>query len=106
RTGTVMSAAELADVKDAHPTRVELVHVLSREAREVELHTGRLDGERLRALLGTVLGATSAAYGGRCGRYPMVVDLRAVLAESGVPADRVHTELFFVEDTPPEQATH
>ena len=106
RSDTVMFADELADLKDAHPTRVELVHVLSREAREVELHTGRLDGDRLSALLGTVLDATSVAHWWLCGPYPMVVDLRAVLAGSGVPADRVHTELFFVEETPPEQATH
>ena len=36
----------------------------------------------------------------------MVVGIRQVLAEAGVPADRVHTELFFVEDVPPEQARH
>ena len=106
RSDTVMFADELADLKDAHPDRVELVHVLSREAREVELHTGRLDPDRLRALLATVLDAEGVAHWWLCGPYEMVTGLREVLTGAGVDASRVHTELFFVEDTPPELATH
>ena len=106
RSDSVMFADELADLKDVHPTRLELVHLLSREAREVELHTGRLDPAKLRELLATVLDAGSVDQWWLCGPYEMVVGLREVLAGAGVPADRVHTELFFVEDTPPEQARH
>ncbi|MFL6127845.1 MAG: 1,2-phenylacetyl-CoA epoxidase subunit PaaE [Mycobacteriales bacterium] len=106
RTDTVMFADELADLKDAHTARLELVHLLSREAREVELHTGRLDPAKLRELLATVLDAGSVDHWWLCGPYEMVVGLREVLAEAGVPADRMHTELFFVEDTPPEPARH
>ena len=106
RADTVMFADELADLKDVHTARLELVHVLSREAREVELHTGRLEPAKLRELLATVLDAESVDHWWLCGPYEMVVGLREVLAGAGVPADRVHTELFFVEDTPPEQARH
>ena len=42
-TSSVMFAEELADLKDRHPARFDLVHVLSREPREVELFSGRLD---------------------------------------------------------------
>ena len=80
--------------------------MLSREAREVELHTGRLDPAKLRELLATVLDAGSVDHWWLCGPYEMVVGLREVLAGAGAPADRVHTELFFVEATPPEQARH
>ena len=52
RAETVMFAEELADLKDAHPARLELVHLLSREAREVDLLSGRLDGPKLRAPVG------------------------------------------------------
>lgn len=106
RSESVMFADELADLKDAYPDRLELVHVLSREAREVQLHTGRLDGPRLRELLDTVLDAGSVAHWWLCGPYEMVVGAREVLAAAGVPAGRVHAELFFVEDAPPEQARH
>ena len=106
RADTVMFADELADLKDVHTARLELAHLLSREAREVELYSGRLDPAKLRELLGTVLDAGSVDHWWLCGPYEMVVGLRQVLAEAGVPTDRVHAELFFVEDTPPEQARH
>ena len=51
RSDTVMFADEVADLKDAHPARMHLVHVLSREPQEVELFSGRLDPGRLTALL-------------------------------------------------------
>ena len=51
RTNTVMFADELADLKDRFGTRLQLVHVLSREPRDAELTSGRLDGERLRTLV-------------------------------------------------------
>ena len=51
RADTVMFADEVADLKDAYPTRMRLVHVLSREAQEVDLFTGRLDAAKLRTLL-------------------------------------------------------
>ncbi|HYT10177.1 MAG TPA: 1,2-phenylacetyl-CoA epoxidase subunit PaaE [Mycobacteriales bacterium] len=106
RSDTVMFADELADLKDAHTSRFELVHVLSREAREVELHTGRLDPAKLRALLDTVVDPGDVDHWWLCGPYEMVVGVREVLAAAGVPGGRVHTELFFVEDTPPEPARH
>ena len=44
RTDTVMFADELADLKDRYGPRLQLVHVLSREPRDAELISGRLDG--------------------------------------------------------------
>ena len=51
RSDSVMFADEIADLKDAYPARMQLVHVLSREPQEVELFNGRLDAGQLRALL-------------------------------------------------------
>ncbi len=107
RTDTVMFADELADLKDAFGHRFELVHVLSREPREAELFTGRLDGAKLEALLDTIVAADAADHWWLCGPFGMVTDARRVLAERGVSAERVHQELFFVEGAePPPQARH
>ncbi|WP_306369413.1 1,2-phenylacetyl-CoA epoxidase subunit PaaE [Nocardiopsis sp. CC223A] len=107
RSDTVMFADDLADLKDAFGHRFELVHVLSREPREAELFTGRLDGAKLEALLDTVVAADAADHWWLCGPFGMVDDARRVLAERGVPAERVHRELFFVEGAePPPQARH
>lgn len=107
RSDTVMFADEIADLKDAFGTRFELMHVLSREPREAELFTGRLDGKKLDALLDTVIAADAADHWWLCGPYGMVTDAQEVLARRGVPGERVHQELFFVEGAePPPQSRH
>jgi ring-1,2-phenylacetyl-CoA epoxidase subunit PaaE len=102
RTNTVMFADELADLKDRYGTRLQLVHVLSREPRDTELTSGRLDGERLRTLVHAFADVEHVDHWWLCGPHGMVDDARALLAELGVPAGRVHQELFYVDDVPPE----
>ncbi len=102
RTNTVMFADELADLKDRYGPRLQLVHVLSREPRDAELTNGRLDGDRLRALVGNLVDAPTVDHWWLCGPHGMVEDARALLAELGVPTERVHQELFYVDDVPPE----
>lgn len=106
RSDTVMFADELADLKDRYPARLDIVHVLSREAREVDLFTGRLDAERLRRLLPLVCDPPAVDHWWLCGPHGMVLDARRVLADLGVPSGRVHQELFYVEDEAPPPATH
>ncbi|WP_327042433.1 phenylacetate-CoA oxygenase/reductase subunit PaaK [Micromonospora ureilytica] len=98
---TVMFAEELADLKDRYPTRLHLVHVLSREQGESPLLSGRIDAERLGRLLGTIVPGDLIEEWFLCGPYGMVVDVRDVLTAHGLPESAVHTELFHV-DTPPE----
>ena len=106
RTNTVMFAEELGDLKDAYGSRLELVHVLSREPREVELFSGRLDGERVGALLDALVPVDTVDGFWLCGPYEMVEDVRGVLAERGVGKERVHQELFFAGDAPPAPVRH
>jgi ring-1,2-phenylacetyl-CoA epoxidase subunit PaaE len=105
RTTTVMFADELADLKDAHPARFDLVHVLSREPREVDLFNGRLDAERTRAILRALVPVDAVDGFWLCGPFEMVSALRETLTDLGVPPDKVHAELFYV-DTPPPPVRH
>ncbi|MCZ2805492.1 phenylacetate-CoA oxygenase/reductase subunit PaaK [Modestobacter sp. VKM Ac-2983] len=102
RTNTVMFADELADLKDRYGTRLQLVHVLSREPRDADLTSGRLDGDRLRTLVDAFTDAPQVDHWWLCGPHGMVTDARELLTELGVPAERVHQELFYVDDLPPE----
>jgi ring-1,2-phenylacetyl-CoA epoxidase subunit PaaE len=102
RAETVMFAEELADLKDAHPSRLELIHLLSREAREVELLSGRLDADKLRTLLPLLIDVPDVDHWWLCGPFGMVTDAQQVLTESGVAPERVHRELFWVDEAPPE----
>lgn len=101
-TGSVMFAEEIADLKDRYGPRLEVVHVLSREPRGVELFSGRLTGDRLRDLLTLLVPLAAVDHVWLCGPFAMITDAREVLADLGVPADRVHAELFFVDEPPPE----
>ncbi|MFC3739065.1 1,2-phenylacetyl-CoA epoxidase subunit PaaE [Paractinoplanes deccanensis] len=102
RADTVMFAEELADLKDRHPSRLELVHLLSREAREVDLLSGRLDAAKLRTLLPLLLDVPAVDHWWLCGPFGMVTDAIEVLGEAGVPPERIHRELFWVDEVPPE----
>lgn len=106
RTDTVMFAEDLADMKDEYNTRLDLVHVLSREPREAELFTGRLDGDKLRKLLPALIDVPSVDHWWLCGPFGMVTDAQEVLAEFGVDSARVHQELFYVDDLPPPPVRH
>jgi ring-1,2-phenylacetyl-CoA epoxidase subunit PaaE len=106
RTDTVMFADELAELKDRYPARFELAHVLSREARDAELFTGRLDKGRLGVLLPLLCEPTEVDHWWLCGPFGMVADALSVLRDFGVSTTRIHQELFFVEDIPPEPAHH
>jgi ring-1,2-phenylacetyl-CoA epoxidase subunit PaaE len=106
RADSVMFADEVADLKDAHPDRMQLVHVLSREAQEVDLFTGRLDAGKLRALLPVTVDVPAVSHWWLCGPFGMVTDAIDVLTEFGVSRDRIHRELFYVGDEPPAEVHH
>lgn len=106
RSGTVMFADELADLKDLYPARFQIAHVLSREPREAEVLTGRLDAGRLSALIGSLVDVGTADHWWLCGPHGMVRDAQEVLAALGVPDDRVHQELFYADDEPVREARH
>jgi ring-1,2-phenylacetyl-CoA epoxidase subunit PaaE len=103
---TVMFADDLADLKDRYPARLELVHVLSREPREAELLSGRLDAAKLNELLPRLTDVAHAGHWWLCGPFEMVAQASDLLRTLGVEAARIHRELFYVEDVPPPAARH
>lgn len=101
-TNSVMFAEELSDLKDSRHQQLDLIHVLSREPREVELFSGRLDAEKLRQLLTVLVPIHDMDHVWLCGPFRMLGDAREVLAELGVPPEKIHFELFYVDEPPPE----
>lgn len=97
---SVMFLDELHDLKDRFPDRFWLVHVLSREQQDVELFSGRLDGDRLTRILKELMPAEEVDAWFLCGPQQMVLDLRQVLFDHGVDEHAVHTELFHADPVP------
>jgi ring-1,2-phenylacetyl-CoA epoxidase subunit PaaE len=103
-TSDIMFLEELFDLKDRFPGRFEVLFFLSREEQEVELLSGRIDGDRVRRLLGGLERAREVDEWFLCGPLTMVNDVKEALAEAGVEPARVHAELFHVDGELPRSA--
>ncbi|ALE93119.1 phenylacetic acid degradation protein [Arthrobacter alpinus] len=90
----VMFLEELADLKDKYPSRLALHHVLSREQRIAPLLSGRLDADKLEALLGTAIHSDDVDEWFLCGPFELVQLCRDTLAARGVPKENIRFELF------------
>jgi len=103
-TQDVMFLEELCDLKDRYVDRFEVLFFLSREEQEVELLSGRIDGERVKRLTAELQPAGEVDEWFLCGPFTMVSEVRAVLAEAGVHPARVHAELFHIDGELPRAA--
>lgn len=98
--GSVMFLEELADHKDRYPERLQLIHVLSREARDAELLSGRIDAAKLDVLLDGLTPPDTVDDWLLCGPFEMVEQARDQLLARGVTNRQIHLELFHVEGEP------
>ncbi len=99
-TSSIMFLEELEDLKNRYTTRFSLINVLSREAQEVDLFSGRIDDAKLAQLFATLLPPGDVDEWYLCGPFALVESARGVLRDVGVEAARVHLELFHVEGEP------
>ncbi|MEI2732530.1 MAG: 1,2-phenylacetyl-CoA epoxidase subunit PaaE [Dermatophilaceae bacterium] len=99
RTTSVMFLEELEDLKNRYGGRLHLVHVLSREAPDVELFHGRLDRERLERIFDVLLPIGRVDQWYLCGPFGMVEAAQELLSEHGVDPHQVHHEIFHVDDS-------
>lgn len=90
----VMFLEELADLKDRHPTRFALHHVLSREQRSSPLLSGRIDETKLRGILDALILPETVDEWFLCGPLELVQLCRTTLEDVGVDRAHVRYELF------------
>jgi ring-1,2-phenylacetyl-CoA epoxidase subunit PaaE len=100
RMASVMFNEALQDLKDRYPERLTLVHILSRQAQDVDLLQGRIDTAKVNALLATLLPAASLDEVFICGPEAMIEATERALLAAGVPQRQVHTERFSSADSP------
>jgi ring-1,2-phenylacetyl-CoA epoxidase subunit PaaE len=103
-TRDIMFLEELCDLKDRYPARFEVLFFTSREEQEVDLLSGRIDGERVRRLTSELQPAADVDEWFLCGPFTMVGEVRAALGDAGVDPARVHAELFHVDGELPRAA--
>jgi len=94
RMSSVMFNEALQDLKDRYRDRLTLIHVLSRQAQEVDLLQGRIDGDKVRAIIKALLPVASMDEVFICGPEAMIEATEKALIDAGVPESRVYTERF------------
>ncbi|HEX2216886.1 MAG TPA: 1,2-phenylacetyl-CoA epoxidase subunit PaaE [Xanthobacteraceae bacterium] len=92
----------LDDLKDRYLDRLTVHHVLSREPQEVPLLSGRIDGEKLAALLRASLPVDAIDHAFLCGPGALIAESRETLEKLGLAPERIHIEYFSVEGVPVE----
>jgi ring-1,2-phenylacetyl-CoA epoxidase subunit PaaE len=97
---STMFLDEVADLKDRWPGRFQLVSALSREEQQAGLPSGRLDTDRLAALLPAMLPVEAVDGWYLCGPLGLVAAAERALRTLGVPRKRVHQEIFHVDEVP------
>jgi ring-1,2-phenylacetyl-CoA epoxidase subunit PaaE len=95
---SIIFKEEIENLKDLFPARFGVFHVLSREAQDVEMLSGRLDEEKLKVLLSHVVPAREADGIFLCGPGEMIETATRALAELGLDEARIHREFFTPAD--------
>ncbi len=106
RMDSVMFNEALQDLKDRYPSRLTLIHILSRQAQEVPLLEGRIDAAKVRAVIDAFLPVGSMDEVFICGPEAMIEETEQTLLDAGVKAERIRTERFTsptLEALSPEQ---
>jgi ring-1,2-phenylacetyl-CoA epoxidase subunit PaaE len=93
-SSTVMFRDALAALKDRYLERFNLVHVLSREAQDIELLHGRIDRAKADALFERWVHVDDVDGAFLCGPDEMMDAVRASLVAHGVAPERVRIERF------------
>ena len=94
RMSSVMFNEALQDLKDKYKNRLTLIHILSRQAQEVPMLEGRIDGAKVQQLIDTLLPARSMDEVFVCGPEAMIEQVQTALKAAGVPEDRIYSERF------------
>jgi len=85
---------QLEDLKNRYLQRLNLVFIFSREQQDVDLYNGRIDADKCGQLFSRWIDVRSLESAFICGPHAMTETVRDQLKANGMPAERIHFELF------------
>jgi ring-1,2-phenylacetyl-CoA epoxidase subunit PaaE len=88
---------ELEELKDRFLQRLSLFHVISGEEQDIPILHGRLDGDKVRVLLRSLVPAASVDHVFICGPMGMSEDIEATCRAIGIADEKIHVERFVSE---------
>src|SRR5882672_9146719 len=96
-TSSMLFLEALEELKDRFMQRFSLFHVISGEEQDIPILHGRLDGEKVRVLLRSLVPAASVDHVFICGPSGMSADIEATCRDIGIAEERIHVERFVSE---------
>ena len=96
-TGGMLFREALEELKDRFMQRLSVFHVISGEEQDIPILHGRLDGEKVRVLLRSLVPASDVDHVFICGPTGMSEDIETTCRDIGIAADRIHVERFVSE---------
>lgn len=93
-SNSIMFLEELAALKDRYLDRLQVYHFLDSEADDIELFNGRLDEERIAAVLRSLVDPALVDAAFICGPGPMMDVAERALHQAGVAPETVLVERF------------
>lgn len=93
-SSSVLFREEIEDIKNRYMARFSLAYIMSREAQDIELFNGRLDGDKVAQLVRAWMPIDSIDYAFICGPHDMIESVNERLQALGMPKDRIKFELF------------
>jgi ring-1,2-phenylacetyl-CoA epoxidase subunit PaaE len=85
---------QLEDLKNRYLQRLNLIFVFSREQQDIDLYNGRIDAGKCEQLFSRWLDVKNLDAAFICGPQEMTETVRDSLKAKGMPAERIHFELF------------
>jgi ring-1,2-phenylacetyl-CoA epoxidase subunit PaaE len=87
----------LEELKDRFLERLSVFHVISGEEQDIPILHGRLDGNKVRVLLRSLVPAASVDHVFICGPSGMSEDIEATCRAIGIADEKIHVERFVSE---------
>lgn len=104
RVDSILFNERLQDLKDRYPARLSLIHLLSRQAQDVALLNGRIDGPKVTELVNTLIPVSSIDEAFICGPEGMIEATEQALLAAGLDKSRLRTERFATAGSPVQAA--
>ena len=93
-TADMLFFEALAELKDRYMDRLSIFHVLSREEQDVPVLNGRVDADKVRLIVRSLVPAATIDHVLICGPEGMAEEIGPVLESFGLGPERIHVERF------------
>lgn len=94
KTQDILFKTEFEDLKDLYLGRLSVFHILSRESHDIPLLSGRIDGEKIKSVIGSSVDVAAVEAAFLCGPGDMIEQASQTLDGLGLERTRIKTEMF------------